>query len=231
MRINRYLATCGVAARRKCEEIIQAGKVTVNGKVIKDLSTQIAEGDMVVVGGKPVKPAEEFVYIMLNKPVGFLTTASDERGRKTVFNLVKLGKERSTNPGGTPPRIFPVGRLDYETEGLLLLTNDGEFARKLTHPGSGVEKVYIATLDREVDGATIKKLERGVMLEGELTHPARARKIAPNIVEIIITQGRNRQVRKMFATLGFKVTKLKRIRVGDYDLGDLEIGRWKFFHP
>ena len=217
MRINKYLASCGVASRRGAEEFIVAGCVSINGNVARSLHIQIGESDVVALDGRVVRPAEGFVYIMLNKPRGVVTTCKDEKGRRTVLDLVKV-KER----------IFPVGRLDYDTEGLLILTNDGEFARRVTNPRNDISKKYIATLDRIITSAQIKALEQGVIVDGEMTLPAKVEStISKECVSITITQGRNRQVRKMFETQGLRVTHLKRVAIGGLELGDLKLGQWK----
>ncbi|MCL2586648.1 MAG: rRNA pseudouridine synthase [Firmicutes bacterium] len=218
MRINKYLAAAGLGARRKCEDLVTAGRVTINDVVVRELGTQVQPTDKVAVDGKEVQVDGSFVYIMLNKPRGYITSARDERGRKTVFDLVP-----------SDVRLFAVGRLDYETEGLLLLTNDGEFTRKITHPRSGVEKTYIVITDKPVTKSHLKILEAGVEIDGELTHPAKVQNDgAPNIFRLVITQGRNRQVRRMFAALGYEVMNLKRTAVGEFQLGDLATGKWKF---
>ena len=216
MRINRYLASSGIASRRKCEELVKDGRVTVNGVTIDSLSTVIAENDTVMVDKKPVKPASQFVYIVLNKPRGVMCTCFDPQGRRTILDIVRV-KER----------IFPVGRLDYDTEGLLILTNDGDFAKKVTHPSGQIEKVYVATLDKEIATKDLKKLETGIDIDGEKTCPAKAKILYPNVVELTITQGRNRQVRRMFEALGYNVTKLKRIAIGAMRLDDLPVGKYK----
>ena len=233
MRINKYLALCGVASRRKAEQLVLNGNVFVNGKEIRDLATVIQSGDKVEINEKVVAP-QEFVYIMMNKPRGYVTTCSDEKNRKTVIDLLENVDER----------IFPVGRLDYDTEGLLLLTNDGDFAKELTHPSKKVPKTYVATLDKPIDATDLKQLETGVIIDGEKTFPAKAKIISPSvgaisnrplnsrcIVQLTITQGRNRQVRKMFAALGYDVKHLKRTAIGGFVLGDLRVGEWRIFVP
>jgi len=218
MRINKYLASAGLGARRKCEELVTSGRVTINGKKILDLGTQIGDGDIVTVDGKRITRDDNFVYIMLNKPKGYITSAADQRGRKTVFDLVKTDK-----------LIHAVGRLDYETEGLLLLTNDGEWTQKLIHPRSGVEKTYAVTIDKPITNTHFTKLETGIVIDGELTHPARAQaNLSGCSVTLQITQGRNRQVRRMFAALGYEVVNLKRTAIGKLELGNLQLGTWKF---
>ena len=223
MRINKFLASAGLGARRKCEELVLAGRVRINGQVVRDLGTRVAETDTISVDNKPVSvDTKNFVYIMLNKPAGYITSAADERGRKTVFDLVP-----------SDLRLHTVGRLDYETEGLLLLTNDGDFTRRVTNPRSGVSKTYIATLDKPITSEHLKQLEKGIDLDGEKTHPAtaqRQRDVASNIVRLVITQGRNRQVRRMFAALGYQVTHLRRTSIGNLALGELKIGAHKRLH-
>ena len=217
MRINKYLASAGLGARRKCEDLVTSGRVTINGKKTLDLGTQIGDGDIVMVDGKRITRDDNFVYIMLNKPKGYITSASDQRGRKTVFDLVKTDKQ-----------IHAVGRLDYETEGLLLLTNDGEWTQKLIHPRSRVEKTYVVTINKPITTAHLNQLETGIVIDGELTHPAKSRLLPNGDVELKITQGRNRQVRRMFAALGYEVINLKRTAIGKLELGNLQLGTWKF---
>jgi len=181
----------------------------------------IKDNDVVCFDNNPVLVSGEYIYILLNKPKGVVTTCDDEKGRKTVLDLIDKRELEGK-------RIFPVGRLDYDTEGLLILTNDGDFTRKMTHPSSKVKKVYVATLDKNIIDEDLKTLEQGIEIEGEKTHPAMARNIKSNVVELTITQGRNRQVRKMFEALGYKVVYLKRIAVGRIRLGNLKTGEWRF---
>jgi len=225
MRINKYIATCGLASRRKAEELIVMGAVKVNGVVVRDLATQISETDNVTVNNKPCKAETDFIYVLLHKPRGVMTTCSDDRGRKTIMDVLKTAWGNKEMP-----RLFPVGRLDYDSSGLLLLTNDGEFAQHLAHPKTKVEKTYIATLDGEFDPRCLTHLENGIEIEGEKTHPAKARIITPNTVEVIITQGRNRQVRKMFAALGYEVKTLVRTQIGSLYLGNLPVGKIKIIY-
>lgn len=223
MRINRYLATCGVASRRAAEALVTAGRVTVNGVVITDLATRIDETrDRVELDGKAMQSAPETLYLVLNKPKGYVTTASDDLGRKTVLDLVDLAE-----------RVFPVGRLDYNSTGLLLLTNDGELAYRLTHPRYKVPKLYRAILDRDFRPDDFPALTRGVDLEDGATQPCQARHYAPerDHVEIELREGRQQQVRRMFATLGYRVKALNRIRFGPLLLGGLPRGRWRFLDP
>lgn len=222
MRIAKFLAAAGVASRRKSEELILEGKVSVNGKIIDELGMQIdPEKDVIKVGSKRVKAPEEKVYIMLNKPVGCVSTCSDDKGRDTVLDYVKDIKAR----------IYPVGRLDFTTEGLLLLTNDGELANKLTHPRHEVGKRYLTIVNDVVTADDVKKLEKGVFIEGGKTAPARVKilKSEPGRTEltIIIHEGRNHQVKKMFEAIEKNVIFLKRISVGDINLGTLKKGEYR----
>ena len=223
MRIAKFMAACGVASRRACGKIILEGKVKVNGSVLNELGRQIdPEKDIVVVSGKRITLPREHVYIMLNKPVGCVSTCDDDRGRRTVLDCLK----------GVDARVFPVGRLDFNTEGLLLLTNDGEVANKLTHPSREVTKRYYCVVGGMVTPADVKALERGVMLEDGKTAPARIKifKATPERSEltIIIHEGRNRQVRRMFEAIDKEVLFLKRISEGNLNLGNLKRGEFRF---
>lgn len=222
MRIAKFLAAAGVASRRKSEELILEGKVSVNGKIIEELGMQIdPETDIIKVGSKRIKAPEEKVYIMLNKPVGCVSTCSDDKGRETVLDYVKDIKAR----------IYPVGRLDFTTEGLLILTNDGELANKLTHPRHEVGKRYLTIINDVLTADDVKKLEKGVFIEGGKTAPARVKilKSEPGRTEltIIIHEGRNHQVKKMFEAIEKNVIFLKRISVGDINLGTLKKGEYR----
>ena len=226
MRINRYLAECGLASRRKCEEFVTEGRVTVNGKVITDLSTQIEAGDVVTVGGKRVSPVSKHVYLMLNKPKGCVTTVSDDRGRKTVMDIVRADYPDT--------RLFPVGRLDYDTEGLLILTTDGDLCNRLTHPSSEIEKVYTAKTEGRVTEDDLAELRRGVVLgDGKKTGKCRAYLLAydskTNIstVEVAIKEGMNREVRRMFEAIGKNVVFLKRVAIGDLRLRGVDRGSYR----
>ncbi|MDZ7371399.1 MAG: rRNA pseudouridine synthase [candidate division KSB1 bacterium] len=219
MRLNRYLALCGLASRRGAEELITAGRVTVNGKPVTDLATTVEEGrDRVRVDGVPVYPPRQKVYVLLNKPKGVITTAKDEKGRRSVLDLVKL-KER----------VFPVGRLDRNSEGLLLLTNDGELAHRLMHPRFKVQKTYRVQLEQPFDPNDFIALTQGVELEDGRTQPCSARYYgpSPSQIEIRIREGRYHQVRRMFEQLGYSVRSLKRVQYGPLVLEDLPRGRWR----
>ena len=224
MRLQKYLASCGVASRRGAEELIRRGRVTVNGAVVTEMGTQVdEEHDCVTFDGAVVKPEKKMVYVLLNKPVGYVTTVSDDKGRNTVMELVQ----------DIPVRIYPVGRLDYDSEGLLLLTNDGELAQRLTHPSCEVDKVYLARVTGNPSNEALDKLRRGVYMEGDerRTYPAQVRVVRDESLfsDILVTihEGRNRQVRRMFDSVGHKVLLLRRVRFGPLDLGDLRRGEWR----
>jgi 23S rRNA pseudouridine2605 synthase len=203
MRLNRFLALAGVASRRGAEELIRSGRISVNGKVCTELATQITVEDHVRVDSKIVK-AKEYVYLLLNKPAGYVTTKSDDRLRPTIYDLLPTHL----------PRLAHVGRLDLESEGLLLLTNDGELTVRLTHPRYKVPKEYRVTLDREFDMAQSVKVKKGVYLaEGRARFDA-IYKINPRQVRVVLTQGIKRQVRRVLAALGYKVKRLERTKIG-----------------
>ncbi|ABR48792.1 pseudouridine synthase [Alkaliphilus metalliredigens QYMF] len=221
MRLQKYIANCGVASRRKSETLIQQGLVTVNDKVVTEMGFKLdVVEDHVKVRGKLIKPTEEMIYILLNKPTGFVTTVSDQFDRKTVTDLV-----------GVSERIFPVGRLDYHTSGFLLLTNDGNLTFKLTHPKFKVSKVYIAKVKGKPSSSKLSLFEKGLEIEDYVTAPAKISiiKILPHevIVKITLREGKNRQVRKMCDAIGHPVVELNRESMGDLQLGDLEIGKWR----
>ena len=222
MRLQKYLALCGVASRRHAEEMIASGRVTVNGITVTQMGTQAEEGDVVCVDGRPVFPEAEKKYIIYHKPAGEVTTVSDPDGRPTVL-------DRFSDVG---VRLFPVGRLDYDSEGLLLLTNDGDLAEKMMHPSHEVDKAYYCKVLGAVTPEALDQLAKGVMLDDHPTSPARVRLIRQeafdSIVMVTIHEGRNRQVRRMFEELGYKVLMLRRVRFGPLDLGDLKRGQWRF---
>ena len=220
-RLQKYLSSCGIASRRKSEKLILAGKVKVNGKVVTELGTKVSEKDEVEVENMEVYRKEK-EYYLLYKPEKTICSVSDEKGRTTVVDLIE-----------TDEKIFPVGRLDYDTTGLLLLTNDGELTNKLTHPKGFVEKTYIAKVSGIVTGKEIHELEEGIELEGVKTKKARAKlkkidkKNNKSYVELTITEGRNHQVKNMFAALGHKVLKLKRISYAFFNLEGMKIGEYR----
>ena len=227
MRINKYLASCGVCSRRKAEELIQRGEVMVNGLVVKDLSTDIQNADRVAVGGKSVAIKDGGLYYMFNKPQGCLTTASDDRGRPTVLEEFEKWYKKAYKTNAIP-RVFPVGRLDYNTQGLLILTTDGELANALMHPSHHIEKTYHVKIRPHLEKTDIEALQNGVLIDGEKTLPALVEVLETNKtkqkVEIKIYQGRNRQVRKMFEKIGKIVEKLERVAVGELKLNGLKRG-------
>jgi len=221
MRLNKYIASAGVCSRRKADELIANGNVKVNGAVVREMGAQVGDGDRVVVNGTEISAEAARVYVAVNKPLGYITSMRDDRERPTVAELV----------ADIPERLFPVGRLDYNTTGLLLMTNDGELANALTHPAHEVGKTYIATVAGVVSSTRLAKLRRGVDIGGFVTSPARVRVLKQNprsaVVEITIHEGKNRQVRKMFAAVGNKVQSLERVAVGDIRLGRLLPGHYR----
>ncbi|KAF5063775.1 pseudouridine synthase [Anaerotignum sp.] len=226
-RLQKFLAEAGVASRRKAEELIAAGKIKVNGKVVTELGTKIdPKKDEVLYLDKEVSKKEvEMVYIMLHKPEGYVTTAKEQFGRPGVMDLVRDVKER----------IFPVGRLDYDTSGLLLLTNDGDLTYKLTHPKHDVDKTYIAKLYGTPDDMDLQKFRRGVVIDGKQTKPAKMQILEKgerqSTVEIIIHEGRNRQVRKMCEVIKHPIAQLKRVATGELTMGDLPKGKYRHLTP
>ena len=223
-RLQKYLASCGIASRRKCEEYISQGKVQVNGKVVTELGTKInPDRDTVKFDGKIVNQAKNLVYILLNKPIGYVTTADDQFGRDTVLDLVKVRE-----------RIVPVGRLDMYTSGALILTNDGDFVYKVTHPKHEIEKTYTVTVKGIVKNNEVEQLRKGVTIDDYTTKPAKVKILKTDTekdisrLEITIHEGKNRQVRKMCEAVGRKVLALHRSKIGRIGVKDLELGKWRF---
>jgi 23S rRNA pseudouridine2605 synthase len=216
VRLNRFLAAAGIGSRRQCDELIAAGRVTINGKICKDFSAQPGAGDHLKVDGKLVRAAPTLT-IMLHKPAGFVSTRKDQHARNTIFDL--LPRKLS--------RLFNLGRLDAQTEGLLLLTNDGELAQRLTHPRYEREKEYDVTLDRPWDPALAPKLLRGIFLDGRRAKFVRLHSLSPIRLRVVLRQGINRQIRRMFEAVGYRVKYLLRVRVGNLRLGDLPRGQWR----
>ena len=226
MRLEKFLATAGVASRRDAKTYILAGRVTVNDNVVWIPGTRIAvETDEVRLDGKRIKGEPRKIYLMLNKPAGYLTTTRDERGRKTVMDLVNDVSER----------VFPVGRLDFDTEGLLLLTNDGAFARKIMHPSSMIDKIYAVRVKGHPSDKAISLLRQGIEIDGVTTAPAEITQTQQDggstQFRVVIHEGKKRQIRRMFHAIGHDVTHLKRIQVGSLRLGDLPTGRYRFLSP
>jgi 23S rRNA pseudouridine2605 synthase len=218
VRLNAYLARAGVASRRRADDLIKAGRVVVNGEPGR-LNTFVERGDRVEVDGKPVA-AQRLTYVLLNKPAGAVTTARDPQGRPTVLELVDV-----------PERVVPVGRLDADTTGALLLTNDGPLAHKLAHPRYGVEKVYEADVEGRPDDAALQRLAQGVELDDGPTAPARTRRLAPSRIELTLHEGRKHQVKRMLAAVGHPVLRLHRSGYGGLTLEGLEPGRWRELEP
>jgi 23S rRNA pseudouridine2605 synthase len=216
MRLNRFLAAAGIGSRRHCDELIAAGRVAINGKTCTDFSMQPGGRDHVKVDGKLIHLAPPLT-IMLHKPAGFVSTRSDPQVRDTVFDLLPAKFSR----------LFNIGRLDAQTEGLLLLTNDGSLAQRLTHPRYKIEKEYEVTLDRSWDPALASKLLRGNFLDGERARIVRLHATSPVHLRVVLRQGINRQIRRMFEAVGYHVKVLVRIRIGPVRLGDLPRGHWR----
>jgi len=225
MRLHKYISKCGVTSRRKAESLIEQGKVKVNGNIITEMGMTINPvKDIVTVNNKRIYMNENKIYIKLNKPRGYVTTMSDQFNRPTVMDLVKDIDER----------IYPVGRLDFNTSGLLLLTNDGDLTNKITHPRNHIDKTYIATVKGKVNFKDIKAFEKGIDIGGYITAPGKLEILKvyndKTDVKIIIHEGKNRQIRRMMKALGHPVLKLKRIAIGKIDIKDLEIGKWRFLN-
>ncbi|WMJ76220.1 MULTISPECIES: pseudouridine synthase [unclassified Sedimentibacter] len=223
-RLQKYIARSGVTSRRKAEELILSGKVKVNEKTVTELGTKVdPESDIVLVNNQKIFEVKNHVYIKLYKPEGYVTTVKDQFNRKTVMDLINA-KER----------VYPVGRLDYNTSGLLLLTNDGDLANKLMHPKYNIYKTYIAEAKGRITEDSMNILRTGVVIENYKTAPARVKLIKykqySSIVQISIHEGKNRQVRKMFEAVGHNVTELKRTSLGKINLGDLNPGCWKYLN-
>ena len=215
-RLQKILAKSGVGSRRHCEELIAAGRVRVNGERAELGRRANPETDSITVDGAPVGTKEGLVYYLLNKPEGVVTTADDPEGRETVLDYVP-----------TEPRVYPVGRLDIGTEGLLLLTNDGELAYRVTHPSFGVEKEYLAQVRGKPTPTVMRTLREGVVLDDGITAPAKASLVAPDLVKLVLHEGRNRQVRRMFDVVGYPVVRLARTRIASISDSSLPPGRWR----
>lgn len=223
MRLQKFMAKAGVASRRKSEDIILQGRVKVNGEKITKLGTKVNPNiDIVEVDNIKINLENKKVYILLNKPVGYVTTVKDEFNRKTVLDLIKGVKER----------IYPVGRLDYDTSGLLILTNDGDVTYKMTHPSFEIDKVYIGTVKGVPTEDEMKRFEEGLIIDGYKTAPAKIEILKRNsddsTLKITIHEGRNRQVRKMCEAINHPIIKLKRVSMGELTLSSLKVGKWRF---
>ena len=221
-RIQKVIANSGYCSRRKAEELIKEKKVYVNGVLVEELGKLVGNKDKIEVDGNLIVREKKFEYYLLNKPRGVVSTTNDEYNRKTVVDLID-----------TKARIYPVGRLDYDTTGLILLTNDGELANKLMHPSSNIDKTYVAKVKGIVTGFDIKRLRNGVIIDGVKTSYAKVKlkevdkKKETSLVELTIHEGKNHQVKKMFEVLGYKVDKLTRIRYAIFDINDLKVGEYR----
>lgn len=217
VRLNKYLSECGVASRRKSEELIKEGRISINGRVITDFAYEVsADNDDVKLDGEKIRP-EKKVYYLLNKPKGFITSTADEKGRRTVLHLINTDKT-----------IFPVGRLDYDTTGVLLLTNDGDFANSITHPSRKIIREYVAGLDKELTKEHRERLIKGIVLDRRKSFFKKIyfpKKKNYKLVAIEVEEGRNHFVKRMFNALGYEVRSLERIRFGDFTVGKLQIGK------
>lgn len=223
MRLNKYIAECGVASRRGADGLIEEGRIKVNGKSVTQPGTVIDEdNDTVLLDGKKIERVRRSIYLMLNKPKGCVSTVKDDKGRKTVLDYIDIKDKR----------LFPIGRLDYDSEGLLLLTNDGDLAFKLTHPSHDIPKTYIAKVEGEVPESDLAVLRKGIVLDGIHTHRAKIKLLEYNEgisrLEVTIYEGRNRQVRRMFESIGKQVVFLKRTGIGDLRLGGLSRGTYRY---
>jgi len=221
IRLNKFLASAGVASRRKCDDLIDAGRIKVNREITTKLGLRIDdEKDEVEYDGTVVYPVEKKIYIIVNKPAGFVSTVKDEHDRKTVIDLLPISE-----------RIFPVGRLDYESTGVLLLTNDGPLSHRLTHPSYEIDKIYHALLDKVITPKDLYHIEHGIMLDNKKTHPCKASQVRVydncSLLSISIHEGRNRQIRRMFEELEYEVQELDRIRFANIDLSGLKRGEWR----
>ncbi len=223
MRINKYLSNSGVDSRRKCEALVTGGRVKINGKKVTELATDVKDGDRVEVDGRPVVLRLKKTYVMLNKPKGCVCTVNDDKGRRTVMDLVKTNK-----------RLYPVGRLDYDTEGLLLLTDDGELANKIMHPKNAVKKTYSVRVEGEPTEAELKRLRQGIEYKGVKYGSATVEKTdvsdGQTKLEITISEGKNHEIKNMIESLGRRVMFLKRTAIGELRVGGLKRGEWRYLN-
>ena len=225
MRLNKFLSTAGIASRRKCDELIKEGRVSVNGQNMTEMGFDVnLKKDVVKFDGRVISLPTSFVYYKFNKPKGYVCTANDEKGRKTIFDLVNSSY-----------RLFSVGRLDYDTEGLLILTNDGDFANKISHPTFHIEKEYRVTVEGEILESEMAVLRKGVVVDGERLPSSKVKWISYEKgftkLSVVIDEGQNRQIRRMFEAIGKNIKLLKRIRIGKVSLGGLKRGELKELKP
>ena len=219
-RLQKIIARAGICSRREAEKLILSGRVTVDGKIITELGSKVDSNQKIRINGKPIEICAEKIYILLNKPRGYVSTAHDERGRKTILDLIDVSE-----------RIYPVGRLDLNSEGLILLTNDGELTNLLIHPRFEVKKTYRAKISGDISEEKLDLLRAGIELDDGLTAPAEIYRLDKDLVEITIHEGRNRQVRRMFAEIGCDVKRLKRIKFANLTLDGLKVGKYRFLMP
>jgi 23S rRNA pseudouridine2605 synthase len=222
MRLQKYISGAGVTSRRKAEDLIAQGRVMVNGRIVNTPGTLVSKKDTVVVDGKKIRISDQKTYILLNKPEGYVTSLEDQFGRKLVTDLLT----------DVEKRVFPVGRLDYNTSGLIILTDDGDFANHLTHPSGGIEKEYLIKIDKKLEDKHYVQLIEGIKIEDYVAKPKKVRIISENTgnsyISVTMTEGKNREVRKMFESLGYRVQKLKRIRIGSIEVGFLRKGHYRY---
>lgn len=221
IRLNKFLSSCGVASRRRSDELIREGKIAINGKTVTTPGVVVNERkDKVSYDGKELTLPSSFVYIKLNKPKGYICSASDEKGRKTIYDLIK-----------TEERLFSIGRLDYDTEGLIILTNDGDFANQVAHPSYSIEKEYQVTIEGKILESELAVMRKGAIVDGERMPPARVKLISADEkttkLSVVINEGQNRQVRRMFEAIGKVIILLKRVRIGQVRLGGLSRGEYR----
>lgn len=221
MRINKFLASCNLGSRRKVEKFIKAGKIIINNKICTDLSTQVNKEDIIKYQGRILKPDQKKIYLALNKPKEYLVTKTDTHDRRTIYSLLP---DKYQN-------LKYVGRLDYDSEGLLFLTNDGDWINKITHPRYKLPKTYEVILNKAITLSDIQKLRDGIIIESKKTLPAKAKFLEKNKLQITIFEGRKRQIREMIKALGSGVYSLKRIQIGKIGLGNLETGKYKTITP
>lgn len=221
IRLQKFMAECGIASRRKAEELILSGKVSVNGRVVTKLGTKIDPSlDKIMIEGKLLKEEEKKVYIKLNKPRGYVSSCRKHREEKTILDLV----------GDMPCRLYPVGRLDKDSEGLMILTNDGELANRLMHPRYEHEKEYDVNVELRITNDELKKLEKGFVIDGKRTLPAKVKRLGEKQLRIILREGKKRQIRRMVEAVGNKVAGLKRTRIKNVELGNLSAGKYAFLN-
>lgn len=216
-RLNKYIASCGICSRRKADELIASGKVKINDIVVTNLGEKVNNENVVKVDNKIIQKEEKKVYIALNKPRGYVTTNSDEYNRKNVIDLIN-----------EDVRVYPIGRLDMDTEGLLILTNDGEFSNKVMHPKNKIEKTYIVTTDTNVTNNQIEELRNGVDIGDYITRPAKVKREGKDKIKITISEGKNRQIRRMCEAVNINLLNLRRIQVGNINLGTLQSGKYRY---